>query len=279
MGDIVHDVTEEATCPTGARDVEWENAKDQLIEWVCQDDEKGWRHHQPHPVHWQVVVDPVHEEMEGECDVVFGQVVVQMEQESVHTVLNQGPDKEPQTPEEERDSRVQMGGGDVEDVEVHRQPDRRHNPPWRQGERFQEVAEELRRALAVVSWPVDLVDVEVPCPVRAEHLHDQRLVQVQEVVFFEVFAVVRLQVQEVVGDFAELRQVRHPEPVRPVLGLHRHVLVLGEQLLLLLGRRQVAHQHVFVQHFVRTFRVHVGLGVLQDLRHVLACVLENHFWA
>ena len=47
------------------------------------------------PVHGKIVVDSVREEVDGEKDVVIRQIIVDMEEETVEQVLQEGPDEVP----------------------------------------------------------------------------------------------------------------------------------------------------------------------------------------
>lgn len=102
VGNIVHDIAQGSSGKARARHVEWKNGKDETIEWVRQYHKQRGGKHQPVPVHGQVVMDAVEQEMEGESVGMVRQVVVQVEQEPVETVLDKRPHKQPEPPETKR---------------------------------------------------------------------------------------------------------------------------------------------------------------------------------
>lgn len=93
---VVHAVVE---------DVEGERAGDDAVGDACREDEvcevgerrleqeeQRRRHDESQSVHREVVVDAVQEEVEHERPVSIGEVVVDVEEESVERVLEDGPD-------------------------------------------------------------------------------------------------------------------------------------------------------------------------------------------
>lgn len=59
-----------------------------------KDKEQQGRHNEPQLVHREIMVNTVEQEMESDGPSCVGQVVVEVEEESVHTVFKDGPDED-----------------------------------------------------------------------------------------------------------------------------------------------------------------------------------------
>lgn len=129
MGDIVHDVAQSSAGKARTSHVEWQKTEHQLVEWICQNDEQRWGQNQTISVHRQVMVDTMQEEVESQEKTVVGQVVVQMEQESVQAILYKGPHKQAHDPETERSDWILVLEANIEKGKVTWKPHGRDNPP------------------------------------------------------------------------------------------------------------------------------------------------------
>ena len=166
--------------------------------------------------------------------------------------------------------------GEVGAVRDARQPDHGDDPPGRQTEGLEEVAEERRRGAApVVARAVDLVQVERLAETAEPDLHQERLVEVEELV--------RLVVGVEVGVAAQVLGARHARPRVHVL-VHLAVdLGVADGLLdaaveLELVGHEEADERV-VQHLVGRLGVGVRVLVLQDGGDVLAGPVQHQVLA
>jgi hypothetical protein len=62
------------------------------------------------PVHWEVMVDPVQQEVQDQCPIGIRQDVINVEQEPVESVFEERPDDV--SCEEARDKFGERGGGE-----------------------------------------------------------------------------------------------------------------------------------------------------------------------
>ena len=138
---IVADVAEDTATETGVSPVQWEEREDELVDWSTQDGEHDWWHDQTVWVHWQVVVNTVHQEVKGDEEGVVWQVVIHVEQKSVEDVLQETPYKHTDKEEEDGADRVHVGETHSEAVEGYWKPNCWDDPPGGQGDWFQKVAE------------------------------------------------------------------------------------------------------------------------------------------
>lgn len=274
---IVHDVAQSSTGKRRASDVVRKNGENQSVEGVSQHDKQGWRHHQSVFVHGQVVVHAVQKKVDGEENPVVRQVAVQVEQEPVHAILNKRPYKQAKRPETQGGDFALARKPNRKNVEVHRKPHDRNDPPWSQRNGLQEIAKQRRRALAVVARAMHLVQVEVLVEGAREHLGKQRLVQVQELVLLVVVGKVCLdrQLFQCWQLVMELVQVHLFLCLLGELHLHRSLVSVVQKISFLFRSGQVSDQHVVFKHLVRALGVLVGLCVAHDLCDVLAGVLQN----
>lgn len=97
---IIADIPENATTKYSSRctPVIEEHSVCQLPERRRKDYKEGRRHDKPIPVHRQVVVNTVQEEVRSECNTVVGKIVVQVKQTAMQTILDQSPDAESSDP-------------------------------------------------------------------------------------------------------------------------------------------------------------------------------------
>ena len=72
------------------------------------------------------------QKVDDESDVVLWQPVVEMEDESVQGVLDEGPDEDTDTEQEDGEEVVLVLPGDGEVVDDDWQPDDWDQPPWGQ---------------------------------------------------------------------------------------------------------------------------------------------------
>ena len=120
-----------------------------------------------------------------------GYVLVNVEQEPMHGILGDGPKADPKDPIPHR-LQPQLPGRKYCSIYHGRQPHHGHDPPRRQTQRLQEIAEQRRRCSSpVMAWPVHLLQVEVLAEAAVEDLHEQRPVQIQELVLLVVLRVIR----------------------------------------------------------------------------------------
>jgi len=66
----------------------------QVVEWSCQNQEQGRRHDQAISIHWQVVMDSMQQEVQGDADSVIREGLIDMEEATMQSILDQGPDKQ-----------------------------------------------------------------------------------------------------------------------------------------------------------------------------------------
>lgn len=128
----------------------------EMVERCAQNDKHGGRHDESQSVHWQVVMDAVEQEMGREGERMVGQPLFNVEQEAVENILDEGPEqetKEVTRQEPEYRDRFQCDGAAVD---IERDPEDGHNVPCCFRKRFENVAENRRGALAIVSGLVDL---------------------------------------------------------------------------------------------------------------------------
>lgn len=257
---VVHDVAQEGTCKASIGPVVREESKCKKVEGGDENDAQSGGKNQSHLVHGEVVVDAMEQEMECVRNLVSGEVVIEVEGEPVESVLDEGPHK--QTKGKHGDDAVerQSLGGQVDAVEVDGDPQTGNDEPGGLGERLEDVSEDGRTSVAVMSGLVDLFQVELLGPLGAQHLHQQGFVEVQELVGLVVSGEVSGDSEFVFGVLFQLEVVS---------------VFSGEQLGLLFGGSENSHQIELVQHLVGSLRVLVGHQVAHNLRHVFTGKIHN----
>jgi hypothetical protein len=194
-----------------------------------------------------------------------GQEIVDVEEKSVHAVLDDRPHK---VAEEEacsrnqdlrrapgpvgwmgRDLRLLLEHAADEETGSDGKPDYRHDPPLGASEDLEVVGAKESRRLGEMSGLVDLLEVKVLGEGRVEDLAEQRLAQVEELVRLEVVRDRSLLGIKVLGE--------HDVLVADACLTTKHAdLVLGQKL-------------------VRRVRVRMLVLARHHRSHVLACVFEH----
>lgn len=271
-----------------------------------EDQEQSRRHDEAQAVHGEVVVDAMEEEVQGDGGAVVGQVVVDVEEASVHAVLDDGPDGEAGEPVGCRHQGVaEVLAGEVGAVDDGGEPEGRHDVPGGFGEGFEEVAEERRAVAAlVVARAVDLLQVEVFAEPAVPHLHEEWSLEVEEFVRLVVGLDVGFLAQIVLAAHARAGVDGSAVLIFGDLNLFSRldVSVLSEALQLfqtllrrlhgddgerilavldaihdLVGRDKA--DQVVVQNFPRALAVRMRYFVLHDLLDILAGPLKDQVCA
>lgn len=188
---VIAHVPEDTAAEDGLRgeEVVEEDRVREVPERRREGEEQRRRHDEPQPVHGQIVVDAVQEEVRCQRDSVVREVGVDVEEAPMQDVLHERPDAEAEDPvggEGGRRERLARVPGPVGNA---RQPDARHDPPRGLAEGLEEVAEE-RRGVApfVVPRAVHLREVELLAEAAVPDLHQHRPVEIDEFVGFVVGA-------------------------------------------------------------------------------------------
>lgn len=94
VGQVVANVSEDSAAKHrhGCEPVVEEDCMGQLPEGNSQDHEQCRGHNKAVPVHREVVVNTVEEEVKSQADTVVREPVVNVEQEAVHQILDQSPE-------------------------------------------------------------------------------------------------------------------------------------------------------------------------------------------
>jgi len=93
MHAVVQNVECEATADDSIRNGRWEQEMCQLCEWERKEEEERWRHNQTQAVHRKIMMDSVTQEVQGKCKRVVREPVIDVEEEPMHRVFEEGPDK------------------------------------------------------------------------------------------------------------------------------------------------------------------------------------------
>lgn len=194
-------------------------------------------------------------------------VLIDMEEETMQKILNQGPEANTTDPVSGSGDRItQAPHAENGTICDGRQPDDGHSIPCGFAERLQEVTEERGRLAAlVVAWPMDLFQVELLGEVAVPELREQGLVKIQELVRLEILRIIRLD-----------RQIFLPRHPGGFVG-EASLSLVGVSLGGLLARRIEGQETDVVVHqdLVGGLRVLMGNFVLHDIRHVLARVVQD----
>ena len=264
-----------------------EHVLGQKPERCCQNHEQRWRHHQPKPIHRQVMVDAMQQKMQCQANAVVREDGVDVEEEAMHAVFHERPEAETRYPVEDEGERRKRLRDDIGEVEDRRPPHHRHNPPGSFAQGLEEVAEK-RRALTsgVVPWAMDLLQIEGLAEATIPDLHQHRPVEVDELVLLVVARGVRLFGQVIsighaggsIQDF--VRGVRAmSNPIRlQFCGAVRGGRERDNLVRLIAGSNDV-HDGVcgdktdeaVVEYLIRGFGMCVGDFILHDFRNIFAC--------
>lgn len=194
MGEIIADIPKDAATEyrRGRVPVVIEDCVCQLPERSSQKHEQCRWHNKTILIHREIVVDTMKQEVQSKTDTVVRKPVVNVEEESVHQILDESPETHAASEVGGSSSgATQTGSSHSNSVGNTWQPDTWHDIPRGLAERLQEVAEQ-RSGLPspVVTGPMNLLQVELFGEVAVPQLHQKWLVQVQELVGFIVLAIV-----------------------------------------------------------------------------------------
>lgn len=199
---------------------------------------------------------------------------IDMEQESVHQILDQTPEEESQNP-------VSHTGGHIGDtrkanrgtVGDTREPQDRNDIPCRLAEGLEEVAKERSGfATLIVTRTMDLLQIEILAETAIPQLHEKRLVEVEELVPLEIFCVVGFDGQ--VFLFRHARSLIYDLRVVCRRGIARVHVPICVGLLRSRIRAQETNKTV-IQDFVGRLGMFMRNNIAHDLSHVFAGILEN----
>jgi len=93
MRAVVEHVVREGTRNDAISPRSREEEMGQSREWIRQRRKKDRWHHQPQWVHWKVMMNAVHQEMQHEEHRLIREVVVDVEEKPVHCVLEESEEK------------------------------------------------------------------------------------------------------------------------------------------------------------------------------------------
>lgn len=117
-------------------------------------------------------------------------LLIKMEQASVEDIFDDSPEAESKDPVACESWITQIAlCSNVGHTCDYRPPERRNDPPGSLAERLQKIAKQgCRVTTLVVAWSMDLLEVEIFLETTVPDLHQQRLVEVEELVLLEVQA-------------------------------------------------------------------------------------------
>jgi hypothetical protein len=216
-------------------------------------------------------------------------LLVQVEQAPVENIFDDCPEPKPKDPVAGKSLAAQTSGSYLGDNRNNRPPQRGDNPPGCLAQRLQKVAKQgCRVASLVVPRAVYLLQVKVLFEATIPYLHQQRLAQVEELVFLVVCVGVCLTLEILCRRHAcrgieRLAVLCHGLEIflACLCGQQRNNLSGHGALCRAFDDRVCSSEanQAFVQYLIRRVGVLVGDFVLEDIRNVFATVLEDEFAA
>ncbi len=211
-------------------------------------------------------------------------ILIKVEQEPVHKVLDDGPEAEAEQPHgDDLEGGLEALAGQVGSIRDTGQPEDRDDIPRGLGQRLEDVAKERGRfAALVVAGAVHLVEVEFFGEATEPNLGEERSAQVQELVCLVVLLGVRVHLHVLgaghAGPLVNLAPLLVNDHLVLQGGHNRRCSALLRGMSVAIRRRQETDQRV-VEDLIGSLAVGVGVLVLEDIGDILASVVEDELCA